>query len=95
MEKVHYLLQEEFQGDYAAGMRECLLSSLKKFSQGVCLDFQQVKAVDSVGLGVLVTIQKHAQLQGREFMLQGMSEEIYSLFRRTRLCEAFSIQKAG
>lgn len=90
-----YVLQAGFQGSYAAQMRQYLLECLKESQQGVCLDFRQVQRVDAVGLGVLVTLQKYAKTQGCQFMLMGMSEEIYQLFQRARLSSAFSIQRAS
>jgi anti-sigma B factor antagonist len=89
-----FLLDENFGGAYAAALRDRLLTLLRE-SSVVCLDFSQVKFMDTIGLGVLVTVQKYAVSRGGVIKLQKMTEEIYCLFERTRLVNAFYIERNG
>ncbi len=59
----------------------------------IVLDVNKIKFIDSRGISFVVALFKTAKEKGKDFSLDGLSEEMYSLCKMMRLDEHFEIDK--
>jgi len=67
---------------------------MKQFESGqslIIVDLQEVRFVDSSGLGVLVSGFKNASARSGNFILCGLQQQVKSMFELTRLHRVFDI----
>ncbi len=55
------------------------------------IDLSKVGYIDSSGLGVLISIQKSARMNGGSLVLVGMSQQVKNTMRMTHLDDFFEI----
>jgi len=58
----------------------------------ICLDCQELKYIDSTGLGVLVSILKKCQKEDHTVCIRGLKPHIYRIFQLTNLHTIFKIE---
>ncbi len=86
------------EGDLVMGKTNELYSQIiplieKDDKIGVILNCQEVKYVDSSGLGMVVNLFKALQKQKMEFAICNVNEQVNELFSLTRLDRIISITK--
>lgn len=82
-------LPPNFSGDIAADARTTFLAALTAGTLHFRLNCAAVQTMDSVGLGVLVTLQKRALQENGSLHLEQLSPSVQRLLERTRLMTAF------
>nr|WP_084822709.1 STAS domain-containing protein [Marinitoga sp. 1154] len=65
----------------------------KKDITTIIMDFSGLTAIDSTGIGQLISFQKKLNEKGKELILINMDEKIQKLFALLKLQEVFNIQK--
>lgn len=85
-------------GDIVAANVPDLRSQLKTLlaSAGndvIVLDLAQVHMVDSVGIGLLISVHNTLRKVGRQLALIHVAPDIFDLFRTLRMHQHFSISK--
>ena len=92
-------LQTNFQipGDIVAAkvpeLRLHLRALVEGGEHGLVLDLSKVGMVDSVGIGLLISVHNTLRKTGRELFLTHVSNDIFELFRTMRMHQHFSISK--
>lgn len=59
----------------------------------VVLDFTKLEFINSSGIGKLLIFYKKSKNSGKETSIEGISEEIFTLFRAIRLDKLIEIKK--
>ena len=72
-------------------LKTAVVEELENGRRGVVIDFSQTDLIDSGGLGVLVTLYRHAEELGATLLLAGLSEELSDLLRLTKLDTIFEV----
>lgn len=87
----------EFQGENldASNVREfrALVQPLLKQHQRIVFDMQQLKFVDSSGLGALISCLREANAQKGDFRLCSLSRSVSALFELMRMHRVFNIHE--
>ncbi|SHE80921.1 anti-sigma B factor antagonist [Marinitoga hydrogenitolerans DSM 16785] len=65
----------------------------KKDISTIIIDFSNLMAIDSTGIGQLIALQKKLNENGKNLILINMDEKIQKLFALLKLQEVFTIQK--
>ncbi len=87
-------LDKDIIASMAADFRDKLLSLVKEGIEDLTLDLNQVKMVDSVGLGVLIAAHNSLRGIGGKLRVKNVSNDIYRLFKTMRLDQHFEVIKA-
>jgi anti-sigma B factor antagonist len=66
-------------------LKAAVISELDNGRPAVVIDFRDTELIDSGGLGVLVTLYRHAEDKGARFVLANLSDELTGLMRLTKL----------
>jgi anti-sigma B factor antagonist len=66
-------------------LKAAVISELDNGRPAVVIDFKDTELIDSGGLGVLVTLYRHAEDKGARFVLANLSDELAGLMRLTKL----------
>ena len=66
-------------------LKAAVLLELDNGRPAVVIDFHDTELIDSGGLGVLVTLYRHAEEKGARFVLANLSDELTGLMRLTKL----------
>ena|ERR1035438_6311553 len=88
----------QFPGDLVAAKVPELRLQLRALVDGsdvhtIVLDFSNVRMVDSIGIGLLISVHNTLRKAGRELSAIRVSKDIFELFRTLRLHQHFSISK--
>lgn len=77
----------------AKELRECLAALIDSGQKYLLIDFTQVDYIDGSGMGMLVSIQKHAALRGGGITIKGVQGLVKQLFEMTRLVNVLEIRE--
>ncbi|MBU8906430.1 STAS domain-containing protein [Desertibacillus haloalkaliphilus] len=66
-------------------LREELIDCIGQGYKMFTFDFNEVKDIDSTGLGVIVTIRKRVLPMGGNIFVENLNPKIREVFERTRL----------
>jgi anti-anti-sigma factor len=87
--------QLQLQGDIVAAKVPELRTQLRALVEGgapqVVLDLSQVRMVDSMGIGLLISVHNTLKKTGRQLSVIHVSKDIFDLFRTMRMHQHFSI----
>ena len=72
-------------------LRDRLLKLADQGTKEIVMDFAGVKALDPVGLGVIIAAHNTAKNAGAKFSLTNVPEELHSFFSAIRLNQEFEI----
>jgi anti-sigma B factor antagonist len=72
-------------------LKTAVAEELENGRAGVVIDLGETDLIDSGGLGVLVTLHRHAEDVGSRLVLAGLCEELRELLRLTKLDTIFDI----
>ena len=76
----------------AGDFKQQLMSYIERDSKSLTVDLDNVKMVDSVGLGVILAAYNTLRDAGGELKIVNVSTEISSLFKAMRLDQHFEIK---
>jgi len=74
-------------------LKQAFLDALEQGKRKFRIDFQNTTALDSSGLGVLVSLSKRLREQGGELRLVHLNEDLRTLFSLTKLDTLFQIDE--
>lgn len=72
-------------------LREKMLEQIKLGNHHFLFDFSGLNAIDSSGLGVLVSIHKRVKEREGSLVIKGLNGEVKNIFELTRLTKVFEI----
>ncbi len=86
------LLQEERIDAHNSGdLKEFVLGLLEKGEIQIVVQLDQVRFIDSSGLGALLSGHKNAETRSGKLSLVGLQPQVLSMFELTRLNRVFDI----
>ncbi len=71
----------------------CVL--IKESPKDVIIDLNEVKGIDSIGIGVLIAMHNSLNKSGGKLRVINANKDIYNLFNTMRLNLHFSVEKTG
>ena len=74
-------------------LRAVLLGQLDKSEHDLVVDLNQVKMIDSSGLGVLIAAQNSLKEKGSQLKVINVSNDIMGLFKIMRLDQHFKVEE--
>lgn len=72
-------------------LKAAVVQEMENGRRTVVIDLGETDLIDSGGLGVLVTLYRHAEELGRSLVLANLSDEIAGLLRLTKLDTIFTV----
>lgn len=75
------------------GFQDALSALLEKDSKSVVLNFNQLEFINSSGIGKLLIFYKKSKNLGKETSIQGISDDIFTLFKAIRLDKLIDIKR--
>lgn len=94
-EKINYTLVVRINGRLGAASvrdyRDDLISIVDSAEKSIVLNLAGVEFIDSSGLGLLVSLLKHAREHDATLNLCNLTPQVKSLFELTRMTRIFSI----
>jgi anti-anti-sigma factor len=81
-------------GDDAQGLGDAIMDEMHQCGEElkmIAVDLSQVSTINSVTLGVLVTVQTEVMRRGVQFCLLGVHPRIQELLNATRLATVFQL----
>jgi len=76
----------------APELKEKLNGILEKQQGNIILHCEDLKYIDSTGLGVLISVLKHVKEYSGDIKIKGLKPYIYKIFTITGLDKIFSIE---
>lgn len=73
--------------------QDALSALLEKDSKSVVLNFNQLEFINSSGIGKLLIFYKKSKNLGKETSIQGISDDIFTLFKAIRLDKLIDIKR--
>lgn len=85
-----------FSGKVAGTVISGMMTTLEsfKYDKDVVIDMADVEIIDSVGIGLCMTIYNELNQKGKLLKVINLSEDIYELFQFMNIENHFEIQKA-
>ncbi|MDI9539146.1 MAG: STAS domain-containing protein [Bacteroidota bacterium] len=77
----------------AATIKEQLSEQLVNCGYNLVLDFQNIRFIDSTGIGVLISALKAARENNGNFQLANVNKEVFSLLSLMKLDKVFDFSK--
>jgi anti-anti-sigma factor len=81
--------------DEAEAMRRELLSCVWKDTEMLVLDLARVRAIDSVGLNIIIALYEWIRKDGGELIIENASHELKKIFRLMRIDGRLTISQTG
>jgi anti-anti-sigma factor len=72
-------------------LKTAVVGELENGRRAVVIDLGETDLIDSGGLGVLVTLYRHAEELGGKLVLANLSDELSGLLRLTKLDTIFTV----
>lgn len=92
-EQIQVILAGSIYVEDARAMRESLTALIEKGQNTFLIDLAQVDYIDSTGLGMLISIKKHAMKNGGNVSLLGIQGIVKEVFELTLLTKVFEIEQ--
>jgi anti-sigma B factor antagonist len=83
--------EERLDAHNSGELKEQILKSLQEGARHVVVDLDDVKFIDSSGLGALLSGYKNANQRSGTLVLSGLQPRVLSMFELTRLNRVFEI----
>jgi anti-anti-sigma factor len=74
-------------------LKNAVVQEMENGRRAVVIDLGETDLIDSGGLGVLVTLYRHAEELGGTLVLANLSDEIAGLLRLTKLDTIFTVTR--
>ena len=91
--KILISLEGRIDNEGAPIFQENLNGVLEKKGEKITLDLSKLEFINSSGIGKLLIFYKKARSTGIEMEIEGISEELFSLFRAIRLDKLITIKR--
>jgi anti-sigma B factor antagonist len=88
---VLYLQEERVDAHNSAELKELVLNMLDQGEVDIIVHLEQVRFIDSSGLGALLAGYKMASAKSGTFSLSNIQPQVLSMFELTRLNRVFEI----
>jgi anti-sigma B factor antagonist len=75
-------------------LKTAVVGELENGRRAVVIDLGETDLIDSGGLGVLVTLYRHAEELGGKLVLANLSDELTGLLRLTKLDTIFTVAES-
>ena len=85
--------EERIDVQNAEEFRKHLLQLIESGTKDVVIDLDNVRFIDSSGLGALVYALREAKLAGGDLKIANVRNQVYAMFKVTRLNKIFDILK--
>lgn len=86
--------KQDIVASFANEFRDMLLEKIREGVLQLEVDIQEVKMVDSVGLGVFIAAHNSLQEKDGKLTVSGVNNDLMTLFRTMRLDRHFTILSA-
>jgi len=83
--------EERIDAHNSGELKECLLNLLETGARLLVVALNEVRFIDSSGLGALLSGYKNANLRHARLVLVGVQPRVQSMFELTRLHQVFEI----
>lgn len=91
--KVTLSIQGRIDNEGIQGFQDALNALLEKESQTVVLNFNKLEFINSSGIGKLLIFYKKSKNLGKETTIDGISDDIFTLFKAIRLDKLIDIKR--
>jgi len=88
---VLFVKDERIDAHNSADLKDYILHMIEKGAVNIVVQLEQVKFVDSSGLGALLSGFKHAEAKSGQLALSNIQNQVLSMFELTRLNRVFEI----
>ncbi|MGR9044076.1 MAG: STAS domain-containing protein [Gammaproteobacteria bacterium] len=88
---VLYIKEERIDAHNSGDLKQYILDMIESGENNIVVQLQEVKFVDSSGLGALLAGYKHAATKSGKLALSNMQQQVLSMFELTRLNRVFEI----
>ena len=88
---VLYLQEERIDAHNSVELKEFVLNMLEQGEIDIIVQLEQVRFIDSSGLGALLAGYKTASAKSGKFSLSNIQPQVLSMFELTRLNRVFEI----
>ncbi len=85
------VLEERIDAHNSGELKDYLLQMIEKGENRIIVQLDQVRFIDSSGLGALLSGNKHIALKSGKFSLAGIQKQVLTVFELTRLNRVFEI----
>lgn len=84
-------LEGELDIENSAFFKEESFDRISEGKVNIIIELSKVNYIDSSGLGVLISIQKEARMNGGSLVLVGISQQVKNMMKMTHLDSFFEI----
>ena len=88
---VLYIQEERIDAHNSGELKEAILHLIEQGETNIIVQLEQVKFIDSSGLGALLSGHKNATAKSGKLALVNMQHQVLSMFELTRLDRVFEI----
>jgi len=88
---VLFVLDERIDAHNSAELKDYILHMIELNKVNIIVQLEQVRFVDSSGLGALLSGFKHAEAKSGKLSLSNVQNQVLSMFELTRLNRVFEI----
>jgi len=89
---VLFVKEERVDAHNSAELKDYILHMIEQSKVNIIVQLEQVRFVDSSGLGALLSGFKHAEAKSGKLSLSNLQPQVLSMFELTRLNRVFEIQ---
>lgn len=86
-----YIKEERIDAHNSGDLKQYIIDMIEEGEINIVVQLQEVKFVDSSGLGALLAGYKHAAAKAGKLVLSNMQQQVLSMFELTRLNRVFEI----
>ncbi|MFA5982970.1 MAG: STAS domain-containing protein [Methylococcaceae bacterium] len=88
---VVWVQEERIDAHNSAGLKEYILNLLEEGEHNLVVQLEQVRFIDSSGLGALLSGYKNAASRSGKLVLSNIQPQVLAMFELTRLNRVFEI----
>ncbi len=88
---VLYIKEERIDAHNSAELKETILHLIEHGDANIIVQLEQVRFIDSSGLGALLSGYKNAAAKSGKLVIANMQKQVLSMFELTRLNRVFEI----
>ena len=88
---VLYVKNERIDAHNSSDLKDYILHMIEQGKVNIVVQLEQVRFVDSSGLGALLSGFKHAEAKSGKLSLSNLQTQVLSMFELTRLNRVFEI----
>ncbi|MGR9014396.1 MAG: STAS domain-containing protein [Gammaproteobacteria bacterium] len=88
---VLFIKEERIDAHNSGELKEAVLHLIEQGEVNIIVQLEQVRFIDSSGLGALLSGYKHAAAKSGRLAIANMQQQVLSMFELTRLNRVFEI----